>query len=136
MIARRVAILSGEKVVPDDTVMWNVVNRYSRAEPSKVPGTAVTLVAAHATGFHKEASRVDLVLWPYTDFWGKIWETTFRYIISAMEDSPHSSNITEIWAIDAVNHGDSATLNTGKIGDVCESGASFKFISSSNFEHS
>ncbi|KAG9092316.1 hypothetical protein FS749_015837 [Ceratobasidium sp. UAMH 11750] len=100
---QRAAIAAGAKVVPDETVMWNVVNRYARAQPPDGYSRGVTLIVAHATGFHKE-----------------IWDTTFRFIISTLESSSHSPHITEIWAIDAANHGDSAVLNDGKLGDVYE----------------
>lgn len=35
-------------------------------------------------------------------------------------ESSQESNIDEIWAIDAVNHGDSALINQSEHGDVCE----------------
>ncbi|KAG8752655.1 hypothetical protein FRC12_011846 [Ceratobasidium sp. 428] len=103
IMEQRNAIAAGMKVVPDDTVMWNVVNRYARASLACRDSQGVTLIVAHATGFHKE-----------------IWETTFRFIISALERDSRLSYITEIWAIDAANHGDSALLNEGKLGDVYE----------------
>lgn len=103
IMAYRNAIASGQIASSNDDVLWSVANRYVRTEPpNNANQPAITLVAAHATGFHKE-----------------IWETTFRYIISSMESS-HRLDIDEIWAIDAVNHGDSALMNQSKYSDVFE----------------
>ncbi|QRW13439.1 alpha/beta hydrolase family protein [Ceratobasidium sp. AG-Ba] len=102
IMEQRNAIAAGVKLAPDETPMWITVNRYAPARvPSDSPG--VTLIVAHATGFHKE-----------------IWDTTFRFIISSLQRNARTSDIAEIWALDAANHGDSALLNEGKIGDIYE----------------
>lgn len=60
----------------------------SRFEP-------ITLILAHANGFHKET-----------------WEPALAHLIL----SPAGRRIQEIWSIDCVNHGDSAILNRQHLG--------------------
>ncbi|KAG6810634.1 hypothetical protein H0H92_011039 [Tricholoma furcatifolium] len=56
--------------------------------------SALTLIFAHGTGFHKEQ-----------------WEPTIDELY-ALLDGPHGSpKIREVWSIDAPNHGDAAILN-------------------------
>lgn len=57
IMACRNAIASGEMAPSNNSVLWSVVNRYARTEPlNDANQPSVTLVVAHATGFHKEAS--------------------------------------------------------------------------------
>ncbi|CAE7073661.1 unnamed protein product [Rhizoctonia solani] len=90
-LRREVAM--GSRVEANNNAMWIVANRYV---PDKPRASAVTLVLAHATGFHKE-----------------IWETTLRFLVTA-------GGIDEIWSLDAANHGDSALLNKDSLGDIYE----------------
>lgn len=57
---------------------------------------ALTLVFAHATGYHKEH-----------------WEPTIEdlYDVIAEAGRDNKVKIRELWAIDAPNHGDAAVLN-------------------------
>lgn len=54
---------------------------------------ALTLVFAHATGFHKE-----------------LFEPLIERLLD-LSDAPGRAAIREAWAIDAPNHGDAAVLN-------------------------
>lgn len=54
-----------------------------------------------------------------TNFW-KTWETTLRHLIELCDKRATGIHIDEIWALDIVNQGDSALVNKGKLGDVCE----------------
>jgi hypothetical protein len=59
---------------------------------------------------------------PYSiDKFAKIWEPTFKHLISLCDRPASGVHIDEIWSIDAVNSGDSALLNQKSLGDVCES---------------
>ncbi|GAB1520382.1 hypothetical protein RhiTH_003457 [Rhizoctonia solani] len=94
-------IALGYKSFPvNDATMWMVANRYvpNRHRTNNSPG--VTVMLSHATGFHKE-----------------IWETTLRYLLSTPQGQ---ASIDEIWALDAVNHGDSALLNKENLGEIFE----------------
>ncbi|KAF9517112.1 hypothetical protein BS47DRAFT_1314716 [Hydnum rufescens UP504] len=83
-------------------VLWNVVNRYARiGAPKEKRGIGITVVIAHANGFHKET-----------------WEPTIKHLISLCGRRSSGIHIDEIWAIDAANHGDSALLNEKHFGDV------------------
>uniref|UniRef100_A0A0W0F7K7 AB hydrolase-1 domain-containing protein n=1 Tax=Moniliophthora roreri TaxID=221103 RepID=A0A0W0F7K7_MONRR len=76
-----------------ERIAWLVLNRYVRTIETQKQG--LTLFCAHANGFNKE-----------------IWEPTLATLLS----SPHiQSSVQEIWAWDAVNHGDSALLNVGNL---------------------
>ncbi|KAJ5035921.1 hypothetical protein NUH16_003782 [Penicillium rubens] len=71
------------------------VNEY---RPSKV-GSGATLLLTHGTSFCKE-------MWePLIEFWFRV-------------DSP--LRLQAVFAIDAVNHGDSAVLNRGLLGTSSE----------------
>ncbi|EPQ51881.1 hypothetical protein GLOTRDRAFT_80888 [Gloeophyllum trabeum ATCC 11539] len=74
--------------------LWNVVNRYALKDGEKrgEGGKGATLFFAHATGFPKE-----------------IWEPTIAHLVA--ESSASSITIDEIWAWEAVQHGDAALLN-------------------------
>ena len=71
------------------------VKRYWVPEFESKDADAVTLVLAHATGFHKE-----------------LWEP----VLEELYDQMHGTNtsvpkIRDAWAIDCPNHGESAVLN-------------------------
>ncbi|EIW75006.1 alpha beta-hydrolase [Coniophora puteana RWD-64-598 SS2] len=83
--------LVGER---DQKIYWHCINRYARKEPS---GTGITLFLAHASGFPKET-----------------WEATLR-TLSASAAGPL---IEEIWAWEAIQHGDSALLNARTLGGM------------------
>ncbi|KAF4608019.1 hypothetical protein EYR40_000360 [Pleurotus pulmonarius] len=75
-------------------VLWNAVNRYVKKGPVNPNG--LTLFFVHANGFNKE-----------------IWETVLHEIFS----SP-TRDIAEVWSFEAVQTGDSALLNMGKLGAI------------------
>ncbi|KAF9244891.1 Alpha/Beta hydrolase protein [Melanogaster broomeanus] len=79
-------------------VLWNCVNRYVR---TRVAGNAagITLFLAHANGFSKE-----------------IWETTLRSLL----DSPAGYMVDEVWAWEAVQHGDSALINAQNLSGISD----------------
>ncbi|KAG6909417.1 hypothetical protein DXG01_000570 [Tephrocybe rancida] len=56
--------------------------------------SALTLILAHGTGFHKEQ-----------------WEPTIEELYALLAGTGGSSKVREIWSIDAPNHGDAAVLN-------------------------
>lgn len=57
----RKAISSGQIAPTNEAVLWSVANRYTRTQPPNGANQpAVTLVVAHATGFHKEVRLVGL----------------------------------------------------------------------------
>ncbi|ESK91674.1 toxin biosynthesis protein [Moniliophthora roreri MCA 2997] len=74
-------------------VLWLVLNRYIRTVETGRDG--LTLFCAHANGFNKE-----------------IWEPT---LVSLLSSRTVQSSVQEIWAWDAVNHGDSALLNASRL---------------------
>jgi len=55
---------------------------------------AVTLIFAHATGFHKEQ-----------------WEPTLDDLYTLLATNSGSVKVRDMWSIDAPNHGDAAVLN-------------------------
>ena len=69
--------------------------------------TAITLIFAHGTGFHKEQ-----------------WEPTMDDLYALLDDNKGTVNVREMWSIDAPNHGDSAILNEETLkwgyGTVCK----------------
>ncbi|KAF7762184.1 hypothetical protein Agabi119p4_8777 [Agaricus bisporus var. burnettii] len=73
-------------------VLWNCLNRFVRKGAT---GSGLTLFLAHANGFHKEA-----------------WEPTIKLLLNL----PSGELVDEIWACDAVQHGDSALLNQESLG--------------------
>ena len=87
-----------------------VAKRYWQPDsPYLDDSTALTLIFAHGTSFHKEQ-----------------WEPTIDDLQSAVERHTEVSvRIREIWTVDAPNHGDAAELNeeTLKLGyaGVCKS---------------
>ncbi|CAE6492286.1 unnamed protein product [Rhizoctonia solani] len=97
----REAIYFGSRTFPvNDAIMWTVANRYAPEKPRVGASPAVTVVLSHGTGFHKE-----------------IWETTLKYLLSTPQGQ---GSIDEIWALDAVNHGDSGLLNKDSLGEIFE----------------
>ncbi|KAH8986942.1 alpha beta-hydrolase [Lactarius hatsudake] len=87
-----------DKSEPQPTVLWSVLNRYVRADTSS--GTGLTLLLLHANGLHKET-----------------FEPTLRYLFEAM-DNEKRYQIDEIWALDAVQHGDSGLVNAQNLGSL------------------
>lgn len=68
-------------------------NRYRLPSSPRIPGPgALTLVLAHGTGFSKEH-----------------WEPTIEHLYHLIGST--TSEIREVWSIDAPNHGDAAVLN-------------------------
>ncbi|KAI9438201.1 Alpha/Beta hydrolase protein [Lactarius indigo] len=80
------------------TVLWSVLNRYVREDTSRETG--LTLLLLHANGLHKET-----------------FEPTLRYLFEAM-DNEKQYQIDEIWALDAVQHGDSGVVNAQNLGSL------------------
>ncbi|KAF8556562.1 alpha beta-hydrolase [Imleria badia] len=84
---------------PSETLLWNCVNRYVRtSSPTKTTaGAGVTLFLAHANGFHKET-----------------WETMLRGLL----DAPAGEMVDEVWAWEAVQHGDAAIVNAANLSGI------------------
>ena len=49
----------------------------------------------------------------------QIWEPTLRELVVENAASPEPLDIQEIWLWEAVNHGDAALINAGKLGGLC-----------------
>ncbi|KAG8995007.1 hypothetical protein FRB94_009510 [Tulasnella sp. JGI-2019a] len=84
--------------------LFNVLDRYTLSDSlsQKESGrTGLTLFLAHANGFLR-----------------RIWEPTLRHLLSTQSDNGYF--IEEVWSFEAVNHGDSAVLNFGKLGEWFE----------------
>ncbi|ESK96126.1 hypothetical protein Moror_7267 [Moniliophthora roreri MCA 2997] len=60
--------------------------------------SAVTLIFAHGTSFHKEQ-----------------WEPTIEELWSLVDSNGNRLHIREVWSIDAPNHGDAAILNEERL---------------------
>ncbi|KAF8909130.1 Alpha/Beta hydrolase protein [Mucidula mucida] len=73
-------------------LLWICLNRYVRRRRDR---EGVTLFLAHANGFNKET-----------------WEPMIRSLLARRH------NISEIWVWEAVQHGDSALLNKGKLNSM------------------
>jgi hypothetical protein len=106
------------------TVLWTVLNRYVRANS----GTGLTLLMLHANGLHKEVSvktyiLVFCLLLPSRRL--QTFEPTLRHLFEAV-DTDKRYQIDEVWALDAVQHGDSGLVNAQNLGSLCEA---------SNFSH-
>lgn len=89
-------------------VLWNCVDRYVRRDDPRrhdVGRPPVTLFFAHANGFPKQT-----------------WEVALAHLLALNEVSKHPVDIAEIWLWEAVNHGDSALLNAGKLGGIYDWG--------------
>lgn len=81
--------------VPDQsgtqqTVLWSVLNRYVR---KSVGASGLTLLLLHANGLHKET-----------------FEPTINHLLRAADEDAQYQ-IDEVWALDAVQHGDSGLVN-------------------------
>jgi len=77
-------------------VLWTVLNRYVRADC----GTGLTLLLLHANSLHKET-----------------FEPTLRHLFEAV-DKDKRYQIDEVWALDAVHHGDSGLVNAQNLGSL------------------
>ncbi|KAF8842804.1 alpha/beta-hydrolase [Paxillus ammoniavirescens] len=85
-----------------EKALWNCLNRYVRmggveTRRAATGNRGVTLFLAHANGFPKE-----------------IWETMLRSLL----DSPAGYMIDEVWAWEAVQHGDSALVNASNLSGI------------------
>ncbi|KII85654.1 hypothetical protein PLICRDRAFT_115758 [Plicaturopsis crispa FD-325 SS-3] len=78
-------------------VLWTVCNRYARRRRTS---TGLTLVLVHGVGTHKET-----------------WEPTLQSLLARA-----SGDIEEVWALDCVQHGDSALVNDANLGDIFDLG--------------
>ncbi|KAF4562540.1 AB hydrolase superfamily protein [Pleurotus pulmonarius] len=78
-----------------EALLWIVANRYVKKGPKD--GSGLTLLFVHGNGFNKET-----------------WDATLRHIFT----STSSCDIAEVWSYEAVQTGDSALLNKGKVGLV------------------
>ncbi|KAF8958329.1 hypothetical protein BDZ97DRAFT_1842168 [Flammula alnicola] len=75
--------------------LLSVVKRYWKPQSAYLNDPeALTLIFAHATGFHKEQ-----------------WEPVIDDLQAIIDKGAGKTKIREIWTIDAPNHGDSAELN-------------------------
>ncbi|KAK0484609.1 alpha beta-hydrolase [Armillaria novae-zelandiae] len=83
------------KTSRNDKLLWLCFNRYTR---KNTDGKGLTLFFTHANGFCKE-----------------IWEAT----ISSFLSSRSERYVSEMWVWDAVNQGDSALLNRGRLNSLC-----------------
>ncbi|GJE99575.1 alpha/beta hydrolase [Phanerochaete sordida] len=85
------------------TLLWNCIDRYVRRKGARqdTGRPPVTLFCAHANGFPKET-----------------WEVALAHLLTANEASKNPVDIVEIWLWEAVNHGDSALVNAGKLGGI------------------
>ncbi|EMD37002.1 hypothetical protein CERSUDRAFT_155418 [Gelatoporia subvermispora B] len=90
----------GETEEGSRKLLWVCLNRYVR----RALGTprrarkGVTLFVAHANGFPKE-----------------IWEPALLKLVEAHEASGATYDIDEIWAWEAVNHGDACIVNAANL---------------------
>ncbi|KAG8856013.1 hypothetical protein FRB96_006580 [Tulasnella sp. 330] len=98
---RRQTTLEGEDAV--DTQLFNVVDRYVLTDQSDRwhSRKALTLLAIHGNGCPR-----------------RIWEPALRYLLQMIEAADVEYFIPEIWSFESVNSGDSAMLNSGKLGDL------------------
>ncbi|KAF9238984.1 Alpha/Beta hydrolase protein [Melanogaster broomeanus] len=86
-------------------VLWNCINRYVRTRGNETRrvlarnAAGITLFLAHAGGFPKE-----------------IWETMLRSLL----DSPAGYMIDEVWAWEAVQHGDSGLVNAHNLSGISD----------------
>ncbi|KAN0107765.1 Alpha/beta hydrolase family domain containing protein [Russula decolorans] len=105
--AARIQRLTGELLSPEaqhvpdqsgtqQTVLWSVLNRYVRK--SIGGGNGLTLLLLHANGLHKET-----------------FEPTIRHLLQAADEDAQYQ-IDEVWALDAVQHGDSGLVNAQGLG--------------------
>ncbi|KAI6038642.1 Alpha/Beta hydrolase protein [Pisolithus marmoratus] len=76
---------------------WNCINRYVRTHRRDTVGTGLTLLLVHPNGYPKE-----------------IWETMLRNLL----DSASAALVDEVWAWEAVHHGDSALVNAENLSGI------------------
>lgn len=101
--------------------LWACLNRYRRRDGS--PGNeqkGVTLFLVHANGFSKEVRRIDHPQMLHMLQLGlhQIWEPVLLQLLKQREATGSSYQIAEIWAWEAVNHGDSALINKDNLGGI------------------
>ncbi|KAG8924637.1 hypothetical protein FRC01_011240 [Tulasnella sp. 417] len=110
LLLKKQALERGEEVpglvAADDKKtpkLFNVLDRYTRASNPPLKGKGITLVLAHANGFPR-----------------RIWEPFLVTLLKtfAKEKKEEGPYIEEVWSFETVNHGDSALLNEGKLGDT------------------
>ncbi|EIN14480.1 hypothetical protein PUNSTDRAFT_96391 [Punctularia strigosozonata HHB-11173 SS5] len=86
----------------DDRPLWIVANRYVHRNALRGHTKGLTLFLAHANGFPKET-----------------WEPTIQCVLDYAEDPRRTAiQVDEIWAWEAVQHGDSALLNAENLGGL------------------
>ncbi|KAG8913089.1 hypothetical protein FRC00_003083, partial [Tulasnella sp. 408] len=111
LLSKKQALERGEEVpgmvAGDDKkapILFNVLDRYVRASQTPLRGKGLTVVLAHANGFPR-----------------RIWEPFLMTLLKNFEKEKKEEGlyIEEVWSFEAVNHGDSALLNDGKLGDTC-----------------
>ncbi|PCH38438.1 hypothetical protein WOLCODRAFT_130894 [Wolfiporia cocos MD-104 SS10] len=96
MVAMRYKQWNGELILPPSRKqLWACLNRYVRKDNN---GNGVTLFFAHANGFPKE-----------------IWEPALLRLLEAHRTSHATYAIDEIWAWEAVNHGDACLINANNL---------------------
>ncbi|KAG9033625.1 hypothetical protein FS837_002418 [Tulasnella sp. UAMH 9824] len=110
LLSKKQALERGEGipglVAGDDEkapILFNVLDRYARASPTPQKGKGLTVVLAHANGFPR-----------------RIWEPFLMTLLKNFEKERKEEGlyIEEAWSFETVNHGDSALLNDGKLGDT------------------
>ncbi|TFK44136.1 hypothetical protein BDQ12DRAFT_4197 [Crucibulum laeve] len=100
MVHEKLDLIAGKDVgqVTSSALLWSCINRIARNSPPEAGKTGITLVVTNPLGFHKE-----------------IWEESLKHMIKLTEEPTSSIRIDEIWAIEAVCHGDSALINGANI---------------------
>ncbi|ORY90676.1 Alpha/beta hydrolase family-domain-containing protein [Leucosporidium creatinivorum] len=95
--------LNSQKQFDEQQQLYTVVNRYKPQSWRKGEGRGLTLVFAHANGFHKET-----------------WEPTISELLNELETStePRALPVDEIWSLDAYNQGDSGLVNDAVLGNT------------------
>ncbi|KZT67781.1 alpha/beta-hydrolase [Daedalea quercina L-15889] len=82
--------------------LWVCINRYRRRDlPRDEETKGLTLLFAHANGFPKE-----------------IWDPALLHLLEQHEKTHSTYQIAEIWAWEAVNHGDSFLVNERNLGGI------------------
>lgn len=105
---------------PDRALFWNCIKRFVKKDASKTAARPLTLFFAHANGFPKEVSN-ETVLCARNRLIGleQTWEPTLAHLLLQNVESPDPVDITEIWLWEAINHGDSALINSNNLGGLC-----------------
>lgn len=109
LLSKKQALERGEAVQglvedgKDAPVLFNVLDRYVCTSPKPLKGNGITLVLAHANGFPR-----------------RIWEPFLATLLKKFHKEKRNEDlyIEEVWSFEAVNHGDGAVLNDGKLGDT------------------